>query len=179
MTPEIGTEKQVGDIKDRITDGFFPKCMPFCLHYFFNYLFSEYICFSQLFTYLTQTPTNPLAQLALPGTPSYPDLAIIKNMTQHAFAGYQKFAWGRDELTPVSGGARDWVGGFGMFLHDVFPNKGRDLFNYSFYYPILLYAKKQTITSRCYYPRLTRHPLPHEPYLPVRRCEIIYRDGVF
>jgi hypothetical protein len=37
--------------------------------------------------------------------------AEVRRETQHAWAGYKKYAWGHDELLPLSKGARDWHAG--------------------------------------------------------------------
>lgn len=42
----------------------------------------------------------------------------VKDSFIHSWKGYKKYAWGRDEVGPVSGGVRDIYGGWGATLVD-------------------------------------------------------------
>lgn len=42
----------------------------------------------------------------------------VEQMMSHAWNGYKTFAWGRDEMRPVSGGSRDNWGDIAMNLLD-------------------------------------------------------------
>jgi mannosyl-oligosaccharide alpha-1,2-mannosidase len=44
--------------------------------------------------------------------------AKVKESFQHTWAGYKKYAWGRDEVGPMSGTGRDSFGGWGATLVD-------------------------------------------------------------
>lgn len=45
-------------------------------------------------------------------------LAAVKESFEHAWAGYKKGAWGKDEVTPLSGNWRNSFGGWGATLVD-------------------------------------------------------------
>ena len=44
--------------------------------------------------------------------------SVIKEAFQHSWGGYRKYAWGHDELTPVTGEWKDTFGGWGATLVD-------------------------------------------------------------
>src|SRR5438552_7363010 len=54
------------------------------------------------------TPPQPKAALP-PGSPTPADLANrVRDEFRHAWNGYKQYAWGHDELRPLSKSYRDW-----------------------------------------------------------------------
>lgn len=63
---------------------------------------------------VSQTPAPPSRYASLPagGTESIPDkAAAVVEVFQHSWAGYERYAWGKDEYQPLNKKAKaDWIG---------------------------------------------------------------------
>lgn len=62
------------------------------------------------------TPRSPQPAFFLPGPLNERQKAVV-DAFRHAWAGYRKFAWGHDELKPVSRSFSEWFG-LGLTLID-------------------------------------------------------------
>ena len=60
----------------------------------------------------TDTEREELDQLALARS------VIVKKAMEHAWSGYEKWCWGKDELRPLSNKCNDNYGGMGTTLID-------------------------------------------------------------
>ena len=63
------------------------------------------------FTAVAQRPSPPVDRKAV--------AAQVRAEFTHAWEGYKRYAWGHDELLPVSHGARDWYNGQTLYMTPV------------------------------------------------------------
>lgn len=85
-------------------------------------IFLAFCCVNANHINLDEIPKIPRAKYNLPQPSkiwSYPQneennnirLEAIKEAFLHSWKAYKKYAWGHDEVKPISGTSNDWLGG--------------------------------------------------------------------